>query len=360
MPDISSYQGDSNFRVGNIQSDGIIVKATEGTGYTNPYFTRDAEDTLKLGRVLGIYHYATGFNWKAEADYFLSRVRPYIGKAVFILDFEAEAVLRGREAFVKNWLDYVKAETKQTPWLYTYLFVENGYNSKENPVPLNWTTVAKDYPLWLAQYNNYSPVYGYQPRALLGQLKYWDKMICFQYTSEGRLNGYNKQLDLNVFYGSREDWLKWTNKDGGVDEEMVWHPEVKYNEIGVFKVNRNNGANLYSDPTLTKSVGTRTGSYKIASARKGAVCAGTNQWFSQADGLTKLNPLAINDKAPAICKVITDDAFTQNETTPGASGIKHLPKNSTWRVMGRKGKYLIVGGKTDGTYLNADKAVIVL
>lgn len=359
MPDISSYQGDAGLRVGNIKSDGIIVKATEGTGYTNPYFRRDADDTLKLGRVLGIYHYASGYNWKAEADYFLNAVGPYLGKAVLILDYEMPAVLIGRESFAKQWLDYVKEKTGQTPWFYTYLFVENGYNSKDNPTPFNWSGIAKSYPLWLAQYQ-IGAVYGYQHRALNGRLKYWDKMTCFQHTDNGYLPGYGKRLDLNVFYGDKEDWAKWASKDGGVDEEMAWHPEVKYTDIGQFKVNRDNGANLYSDATLTKVIGTRTGSFKILSAKKGAVCAGTGQWFSQADGLTKINPLAINENSSAICKIVADDAFTQNEITATAKGVKHLPKGSKWQVKGRKGKYLRVGGPTDGMYIDADKTVIVL
>ncbi|PLA45053.1 GH25 family lysozyme [Lactobacillus jensenii] len=366
--DISSHNAEAGFRVANVPSDFVIVKATEGTGYTNPYFKRDADDALAQGRLLGIYHYATGYNWQAEADFFLNCVQPYIGKVVLILDFEAEAVMRGKVAFVKSWLDYIKSKTGILPWFYTYLNVENGYINKQNPQGFDWSSVANTYPLWVAQYNNYNPVTSYQPRDLYGSLKFWKNMTAFQYTSSGRI-GNPGSLDLNVFYGTKADWLKYTNNNGENEvDEMSWHPEVKWNQLGMFRINRENGINLYTSPDLaivTQEDGhdavRKYGDFVIWQAKKGAVRLGTDvQWASQADGLTKINPLAVNDNAHAKCKIIADDAYTQNEPDWKAGGIKHLPKGSTWQVFGRVDKYLIVGGEKDGKYVNGDKTFIIL
>lgn len=356
--DISNWQGNAGFNPNAVSTDGYIVKVTEGTGYTDPYYKTFADKTLASGRVLGLYHFATGYNWQAEADYFLSRASAYIGKAVLILDFEGGAVTAGGVNFATKWLDYVKSKTGVTPMFYTYLNVENS---------LNWSDLAKRYPLWLAQYNNYNAVYGFQPRELYGSLKYWSKMTCFQYTSSGRLSGYSGNLDLNAFYGAKNDWQALVGKNEE-DEEVAWHPEVKYNVLGMFKVNRQGGAKLYTSSELTnitqengQDAIRKYGDFIVWEAKGGAVRAGTQtQWFSQADGLTKINPLAFNDNARAICKITTDDAYTQNEATAGAGGITHLPKGSTWQVFGRVDKYLIVGGEKDGKYVNADKAVIVL
>lgn len=61
----------------------------------------------------------------------------------------------------------------------------------------NWSLVAKKYGVWIAQYNDMAPHYGFSPRALYGRVCHWNKMSMFQYTANGRLNGYNGPLDLD-------------------------------------------------------------------------------------------------------------------------------------------------------------------
>ena len=85
--DISSYQ--SSLNIAAVPADFVIVKATEGTGYTNPCFRAHADATLSSGKLLGIYHYISGGNWRAEAEYFVNTVKDYIGRAVLALDFES-------------------------------------------------------------------------------------------------------------------------------------------------------------------------------------------------------------------------------------------------------------------------------
>jgi GH25 family lysozyme M1 (1,4-beta-N-acetylmuramidase) len=85
--DISSYQ--SSINISALETtDFVIVKATQGLSYVNPCYGRHANDTLKAGKLLGVYHYAGGNNAEAEADFFWSRFKPYAGKAIPVLDWE--------------------------------------------------------------------------------------------------------------------------------------------------------------------------------------------------------------------------------------------------------------------------------
>lgn len=349
--DIANYQAGIN--PASVDADIIIIKATEGTSYTNPYWKTWADETLKAGKLLAFYHFTHGTNCTEEVNYVLNTLGAYANKAMLFLDFEASAVTVGGVPFAKQFLELVKNKTGKIPGIYMSLTVEN---------QLNWSSICNDYPLWVAQYNTMSPQYGFINRDLYGSLKYWKTMTLFQNTSNGYISGWNGGLDLSIFYGDKNDWNNFSTE---VDDEMTWKPEVKWNVFGIYKTQGK--IPLYDGADLTNIVqengqdATREGNFIIFDTKQGAARVGTDkQWFSQANGLTKLNPLAVNDKARAICKITADDAYTQNELSAGAKGIKYLPKGSTWQVFGRSGKYLIIGGGTDGKYVDGDKAVIVL
>ena len=58
--DVASYQ--AGLDPAKVPCDFVIVKATQGTTYINPDFTRMADAVLRAGKLLGIYHYASGGN----------------------------------------------------------------------------------------------------------------------------------------------------------------------------------------------------------------------------------------------------------------------------------------------------------
>lgn len=121
--DISSYQGDMVIK--NVSGDFVIVKATQGVTYTNPYMYSQVKQTKQAGKKLGLYHFANGGNYKAEADYFLRTAKPYLKNSVIVLDYEDGAVTIGGVQWAKNWLDYVKAKTGVKPMIYLGLSDEN-------------------------------------------------------------------------------------------------------------------------------------------------------------------------------------------------------------------------------------------
>ena len=218
--DVASYQ--TGMDVGDVMGDFVLVKATEGTDYTNPAFSGHAKQTLAAGKKLGIYHFIRNdSDIKQQADYFLSLTKPYIGQAMLVLDFEntTGSAIQNQAGVVlaKQWLDYIYQQTGVRPLLYTGISCENS---------LDWSTVVNaNYGLWIAQYNNYDIVNGYQPRDLYGSLKHWRTAVMFQYTSTGRLPGWDGNLDFDVFYGDKVTWDKYATSD---DKPIFHQANVTY------------------------------------------------------------------------------------------------------------------------------------
>lgn len=204
--DIASWQAGIN--IYKVKADFIIVKATEGTTYVNPYFKKWADDVLASGKQLGIYHFATDKDSaKAQADFFYKTVKPYIGRAVLFLDWENTSysdVMSKGPSFAKKWLDRVHKRTGVRPLIYINQSTTWNYN---------WASVAKSYKLWLAQYlyvNMNSN--GYLKKLSHWDINHWSSETIYQYSSTGKIKGYSGNLDLNKFYGSVLSWKKLARK----------------------------------------------------------------------------------------------------------------------------------------------------
>ena len=197
--DISWYQRGIN--IAAVPADFVIVKATEGTGYTNPCFREQADATLNSGKLLGIYHYISGGNWQAEAEYFVNTVKDYVGRAVLALDFESgDNSAYGDTAYLQQCAQTVYNLTGVHPLL---------YGSQRDYGRLAGVSKATNCGLWIAQYPNYTRT-GYQDKP-------WneDAYDCAmrQYSSAGALPNYGGNLDLDKFYGDRTAWLAYAKSD---------------------------------------------------------------------------------------------------------------------------------------------------
>lgn len=195
--DIASYQSGIDLSV--VPCDFVIVKATEGTGYVNPDFTRAYAQAKNAGKCLGIYHYANGGDYQKEADYFLDRIGKRVGEAILCLDWEGQnnpAFGNSDFAWCKSWLDYVYQKTGVRPLLYCSQSVAYKFANIGN------------YGLWIAQYADMNAT-GYQDKP-------WNEgaYTCAirQYSSCGRLNGWGGNLDLDKFYGDKDAWNKYAGK----------------------------------------------------------------------------------------------------------------------------------------------------
>lgn len=195
--DISNWQ--AGIKPGALPIDFAIVKATEGTGYVSPSFRSQADSTLAGGKLLGIYHFArpSRSGATAEAAHFVNAVRPYLGRAVLVLDWE-DGTTTGQTGWAKSFLDEVHRLTGVRPWIYASAAVFRAHD---------WSAVAKNYAAWVAGYlanrqNVLAQVAlpnGYQPKSGL-------TVAAYQYTSTGRVSGWGGNLDMNTFYGDANAW----------------------------------------------------------------------------------------------------------------------------------------------------------
>ena len=216
--DISAWQRGINLAA--VPADFVIIKATQGLNYVADTCDEQYQAAKAAGKLLGVYHYAEGNDATQEAEYFLNNIQGYIGEAVLVLDWESNEnsmFNSGNDAaWVRTWCDHVYSKTGVRPIVY----VSRAY--------MNLVSGIGDYGLWVAQYASMDAVYGYQATP-------WNEgaynCAIRQYTSAGRLDGYNGNLDLNKFYGDKEAWLKYANPSGEVviPEVPVYIPEASDN-----------------------------------------------------------------------------------------------------------------------------------
>lgn len=178
--------------------DGVVVKATQGVSYVNPDFAGWVKWLEDHDKPFGMYHYCDGGNAEAEAEHFYRTVKAYIGKGIPVADYEGQALLKGT-AWLKRFLDRFYALSGVRAMIYCSLSVV-----REQPF-----YDLTDHPLWIAQYADMNPVYGFVDKPWQkGSVTPFDSYVMHQYTSCGRLNGYNSNLDFDKFYGSYALWLE--------------------------------------------------------------------------------------------------------------------------------------------------------
>lgn len=195
--DVASHQHPGNSAIDwtAVKSDGqnfAFIKATEGTGYVNPFFTADSFKAQSAGVTPGSYHYAKpGFgNARAQADYYAATLatgpQPSLPP---VLDLEETGGLDpvSLQKWVRDWVDQIKIKTGRQPIMYTY------YNFWINS--MGNTTEFSDLPLWLAYYSDSLP------NPLPGG---WDNVTFWQYSSTGQVNGIQGNVDMNEYYGTDE------------------------------------------------------------------------------------------------------------------------------------------------------------
>lgn len=89
--DISNYQAGLNFTTTkNMGFEVCIIKATESTNYTNSLLYSQVNSALGVGMKVGFYHFFRN-NGTAEAQYFVSKIKPYLSNMTVkpVIDIEA-------------------------------------------------------------------------------------------------------------------------------------------------------------------------------------------------------------------------------------------------------------------------------
>ncbi len=211
--DISNHQ--RGIPIETIPADFIICKATEGSNYADKYGRGWAERARKSGKLIGFYYYALGGDVQREVEYFANYVGNGFDDALICLDWERGVPKPGGSYNGRFYdMDYlsrliVALQQRFRKPIVVY-FMASVYNLVA-PV-----CERLGCPMWVAQYANYNTT-GYQDRPW-NEGRY--KCLIRQYSSSGRLPGFgSRSLDLDKFYGSREDWIRLTHPTG-------WEPEI--------------------------------------------------------------------------------------------------------------------------------------
>lgn len=174
------------------QVDGIIAKATEGETFVDKYCDRYIQQLIKANKPWGFYHFAKSGSPAQEAYWFYKNCSNYFGNGIPILDWEGEQDVEWVNAFVRQ----IKETTGIWPWIYA------------NPWRFNQGGVEPNCMRWIAAYPNvkhptFNQAQTWKPPKTDGVVGAW------QFCSDGRLNGWNGNLDCNLFYGDATAWRKY-------------------------------------------------------------------------------------------------------------------------------------------------------
>ncbi|WP_253772037.1 lysozyme [Goodfellowiella coeruleoviolacea] len=201
--DVSSHQGNVNWTT--VAAKGArfaYVKATEGTGYKNPYFVQQYEGSYYAGLVHGAYHFALPdrSDGGTQADFFVDHgggwspdgrtlppaldieYNPY-GDICYGMDDEEMA------DWIREFSDQVHERTGRWPTIYTST---NWWNQCVGGSGRFGTTN----PLWIARY-----------ASSVGALPFdWEFHTIWQYANAGAVPG-----DQNYFNGSYDRLIALAN-----------------------------------------------------------------------------------------------------------------------------------------------------
>lgn len=234
--DISNWQKDIS--LAEINADFVIVKVSEGIGYVDSYFDQFYQQAKNQRKKLGFYHFArpTGGNDAVrEARFFYEQTKSYYREAIPILDWEAENTWN--TAYAKEWLDEVYRLSGVKPIIYMNQYTENTYD---------WTDVVNaGYKLWIAKYGQNLDSINYDMSWVTEKpiLRHWQASILWQFTSNGRLNGYSSPLDLNIFYGNETTWDEYAGAPVLKDDSYTG---LAKNQYGWYYVNKSIHDNTYT------------------------------------------------------------------------------------------------------------------
>lgn len=171
--DVSGYQPSINWTT--VKNAGVTfawAKATEGTGYTNPYFTTQEAGAKAVGIYIGAYHFArpnahpnlTGVNSAvSEANYFWSVASNYVkyggSYLVPMLDWEDEKAYTTNgftaaimSSWVNQWCTTVSNSARAYGVIIKPVVYTGTWYSRPGSTYPGLTTAVTNWPSWIAAY----------------------------------------------------------------------------------------------------------------------------------------------------------------------------------------------------------------
>ena len=321
--DVSGWQ--KGIDLSKVPADFVIIKATQGTSYVNSDCDRAYQQAKAAGRLLGVYHYFSGGDPAKEAEHFVNNIKGYIGDAILVLDWEGEqnAKFSQGPAVAKPFLDKVRDLTGVKPLIYMSKSVCRQYD---------WAAVAAEYGLWVAQYaNNNATGYQTNPWTDAKGFGAWGTPAIFQYSSAGRLSGYNGNLDINIAYMDAAAWKAYAKGTQAIQTPKADAP---------------NGS------VLDLVYGVMTGKYGNGDARKAALGSRYNEVQSEINHIqeasaatlaaeTKAGRYGNGDVRKAVLGSKYDDVqkIINGQSTGNGSGAVYYTVKSGDTLSGIAAKY---------------------
>lgn len=205
--DVSSHQGKID-PTKLPQVEFCITKATEGKTYVNPECDRVVQLCRKAGLPWGFYHYARNNDPAVEADFFVSSCWNYFGEGIPVLDWEEDQSVEWVNKFLQRVYD------KTCVWCWVYA----------NAWRFDQGTVNRHCDRWVARYPN---VLRPSIEWSLPERPKVDGLICaWQFASDGKVDGYNGKLDVDVFYGGPDQWRAYARGDRGDADDTAPLPSI--------------------------------------------------------------------------------------------------------------------------------------
>lgn len=201
--DISGWQAGIDVAkvVKNGGLDAVVVKATEGLGYVDKHCDKFVQQCIKNDIQFGFYHFARNNDAKNEAEFFRKNTSGYEGYGIPVLDWEADQSVSWVNAFVERYHEL----TGIWPWVYA-----NPWRFKQGKVNENCGRWVAGYP------NNGITDINYGIDNDLPSSYNVGSVCAWQFSSSVRIDGYNGNLDGDVFYGDKNAWEKYTVSNGSI------------------------------------------------------------------------------------------------------------------------------------------------
>ncbi|EPY2285787.1 GH25 family lysozyme [Clostridium sporogenes] len=180
--DISMHNGNINFNaVKNSGTSVVIIKATEGVQYVDPYLTTHYNGAKAQELNIGFYHFMSEKTDPAQqAIDFWNAIKDKQFNVIPVLDIETNNQGRSSKAISDRCIEFLTKFKALSG--YNCLIYTGGYFGRDN-----LDSRVKQYPGWVAHYGVNTPMAtGFS-------------VIGHQYTESGKVNGVNGNVDLNNF-----------------------------------------------------------------------------------------------------------------------------------------------------------------
>lgn len=223
--DVSSNQG--LIKIAPIDCDAVITKATGGVNYVNKCCDYVIQQCIKIHKPFGFYHYAHEYGKvnlpEKEADFFIKNTKNYFKRGLVALDYEVPINGRNYTKTDINWIEQFIEYVHQKTGVYCLLYISKSLLNGTG----DWSRVAKISGLWFAQYaDNNRTGWTIKPWSDSKPTKPFN-VVMDQYTSTGRVKGYNGNLDLSIFYGDLNTWKAYADPS----KPIIHKPDNKPKEV---------------------------------------------------------------------------------------------------------------------------------